>query len=192
MKNIVFILSMLFMSGICNAQTITSFGHRNGLEPVLDFKVQDLEPIVQQSFAQFKDVHVASMELSDDPSKPDYMPSLIITIGFKETDNAVDEIFASFQFALKYDPVNNQYGDADLDPIANGGKYCARQNCVGCHPVKNDKGKIEDCSDCLPLPNGNGPNEQPYFCELRRVEGGNGIGILTAIASVLTALGGLF
>ena len=175
------------------AQNAVSFGHRDGNNPIMDVQLQKIESLVQKSFVDFKDVHLVSAELNDQPEISDYLPSIVLQVSYRENaeNENVQENTITFQFMLKYDPVNNGYFPSYGDPIVNGGRTCKATNCKGCNkPVYDKDGKIVGCGECTPVFNGNGPNSKEYSCTVVR-PGDIIVNGLNAISSELLHLFGL-
>jgi hypothetical protein len=185
MKNSILILALLLNVFVSKSQI--SVGHRDQLnQPVLDINPVVFQPLVQESFSKFQNVSIANIELSDNPLVEGYLPSLIITVSFSEPENSASKLGVSLQYMLNYDKVNNRYGGIEQEPIAVGPKQCLFENCVGCRAVKNEKGKIVDCSPCTPT-----NTTASYFCKIGREGTVEVIEALTGLLSALTGLLGV-
>ncbi len=183
MKKIMILLTLLVNTYMLKSQV--AVGHRdNSNQPVLEISSQDLLPLVQSSFKNYQNVTIERLELSDNPAVEGYLPSLIITISFSEPNSLSSKLGISFQYMLKYDRINNRYGGSEQEPIAVGPKQCLFENCVGCRPVRDDKGKITNCTPCLPT----SPN-QNYYCKIGRED--ITVDVITALTGLITSITGL-
>jgi hypothetical protein len=182
MKKSIIIVALLLHIFVLKSQIYV--GHRDQLnQPVLDINPEVFQPLVQKSFNKFQNVSISNIELSDNPLVEGYLPSLIIKISFSEPENPSLKLGVSLQYMLNYDKVNNRYGGIEQEPIAIGPKQCLWENCIGCMEIKDENGKIVNCSSCFPTD----PMAR-FYCKIGR-EGT--VEVIEALTGLLTAITGL-
>lgn len=183
------LLSAFLFFGTMNAQVYA--GHReNGIQ-VIDISTEQIQSVIQPMMSEFSEVEVVDAFISDNIEIPDYLPSLIVSVKFKKNGDLNNFYKITFQYYLEYDALINKYIDKNQDDVGQveGGKkrYCVAQNCTGCASLRDEKGRLIDCTPCSPID----PTTKNYRCGPNDKDNAGTADILTGIASIIAAIGDL-
>jgi hypothetical protein len=175
-------------------------GHRDGNKfAVLDISIAHIQPAVIKSMTQanFTNIRVTKLDISDNPSNPNYYASIGVTVEFQELGNS-DVHKVTLLYPIVYNPLQNAYFGGEVDPnyIKDGGSggtgnpdnnFCVARNCTGCLTLRDMNGKTLGCTSCVPA-----NPDKSFSCTVESTSGMGAERVINALAGLLKGLISIF